>query len=328
MAPIRLRVSAIAAKIETTSGVDSVPTLALNAVKFIGIPLFSPAYIESGLRDDVQFGGMGSVARAAPAGRHGTLTVKMEARGSGSTYALGASKPETDVFHRAAGFSATNTGATWLYDSLDDGFETMTVYIWAAGKLFKLIGCVCSQKFTVTVNQRGFWDFAVQGVVSADPADAALGAVTTNATIPPIFANDAVVIGAFNYATGLLARSVEVDWPATIAARSGAGAPDGLVGYAITDRKAKMTMGIEQVALSVFDPYALAKAAGSGGTSTIGGVTVGQNAFNRIVIDTGQWALEPPAQADNSGLALYTLTGELVAGSLAVNSREARITYS
>jgi hypothetical protein len=328
MAPYRLRVSAIAAKIETTSGTDSVPTLAANAVRFVGVPLFSPSWIESGLRDDVVFAGMGSVARAAPAGRFGTLTVRMEARGTGSTYAGGASIPEPDAFHRAAGFAATNTGATWLYDSLDDGFETMSLYVWTAQKLLKLVGCVVHQKLAVTVNQRAFWDFAVTGIMVAEVTQTVLGAVTHNLTIPPIFANDAVTLGAWNYEAGLYVRSAEVDWPATIATRPAAGAPDGLVGYAITDRKARMTIVAEQGPLATFDPYAIAKQAGSGGVSTIGGFTIGQNAFNRLVIDTGQWALEAPTMGDNTGLAEWSLTGELVAGSLPVNSRESRISYT
>lgn len=328
MTAYRLRVSAVAAKIETTSGTDSVPTLVANAVRFVGVPLLTPSWIESGLRTDVQFGGMGSLARSAPAGRFGTLTLRMEARGSGSDYTAGASKPETDVFHRAAGFSATNTGATWVYDSLDDGFETLTLYVWTANKLFKLVGCVVQQKIAVTVNQRAFWDFTITGAMVSDPAQTTLGAVTHNNTVPPIFANDAVAIGAWTYAGGLYVRSVEVDWPAVIATRAAAGAPDGLIGYAITDRTARMSMEVEQAPLATFDPYALAKAAGSGGTSTIGGFTIGQNAFNRIVIDTGQWALEAPGTGDNSGLAMWNLTGELVAGSLPSNSRESRISYT
>lgn len=328
MAPYRLRVSAVAAKIETVSGTDSVPTLAANAVRFVGVPTLTPSWIESGLRDDVQFGGMGALARSAPAGRFGTLTLRMEARGSGADYTAGASKPETDAFHRAAGFAATNTAATWVYDSLDDGFETLTLYVWTANKLFKLVGCVVQQKISVVVNQRAFWDFTITGAMVSDPSQVTLGAVTHNNTVPPIFANDAVTIGAWDYANGLYVRSVEVDWPATIATRAAAGAPDGLIGYAITDRRARMSMSVEQAPLSTFDPYALAKAPGEGGTSTIGGFTIGQNAFNRIVVDTGQWALEAPGTGDNTGLATWELTGELVAGSLPGNSREARITYS
>ena len=328
MAVKRLRVSAIAAKIETVSGTDSVPTLALNAVRFVGVPSFSPDYIENGLRDDVQFGGMGSVGRASPAGRFGQLTVRMEARGSGTDYTAGASKPEVDVFLRAAGFAPTNTGATWTYDSLDDGFETMSLYIWVGTLLYKMVGCVVQPKLGGTVNQRCFWDFTVTGIVVSDPINETLGAITHNATIPPLWANNAVSIGAFDYAAGLHARSFELDFPTTVATRGSAGAPDGLIGYAITDRKARLSMEIEQVDLSVFDPHALAREDGSGPTDTDPSITIGTAAFNRLLIEGGHWALERPQPGDNTGLGLWQLTGELVAGSLAANSRESRISFT
>jgi hypothetical protein len=327
-APVRLRVSAIAVKIETTSGVDSVPTLAANAIKFKGVPLFNPDFIEKGLRDDVQFGGMGSQPRAAPVGRFAQLAIRMEVRGTGSTYAAGASVPETDPFHRAAGFLATNTGATWTYDPLDDGFETMTTYVWVGKKLFKMVGCVVHQKLSATVSQIGIWDFTVTGVIVSDPIDTTLGAVTHNATIPPQFVNSAVAIGAFNYAAGLMVRSVDLDYPATIVPRSAAGAPDGLLSYVITDRQAQLGMEIEQVALSIFDPYALSRQAGAGGTSTATSIAIGSTAFNRLIVDTGQWPMDPPAMGDGSGLGLWNIAGRLVPGSLGVNGKESRITYS
>lgn len=328
MAIKRLRVSAIAAKVETVSGTDSVPTLASNAVRFVGIPQFSPDYLENGLRDDVQFGGMGSVARAAPGGRFGQLTVRMEARGTGTTYAAAASTPEVDAFLRAAGFAPTNTAATWTYDSLDDGFETMTLYIWVGTLLYKMVGCVVQPKISGQVNQRVFWDFVVTGVVTSDPMQTTLGAVTQNSTIPPLWANNAVLIGAFGYAAGLHARSFSWDYPTTIANRPSAGAPDGIVGYAITDRKARLDMEIEQVDLVTFDPHARAKEAGAGGTNTSPSITIGTTAFNRLILAGGQWALERPQPGDNSGLGLWQLTGELVAGSLGVNSRESRISFT
>ena len=58
-----------AVKVETTSGVDSVPTLAANAVRLVGIPVLEYDFMESGDRDDAQTGDMSGADRAAPAGR-------------------------------------------------------------------------------------------------------------------------------------------------------------------------------------------------------------------------------------------------------------------
>jgi hypothetical protein len=328
MAPYRTRVTAIAAKIETVSGTDSVPTLALNAVRFVGNPVLATNFLEAGLRDDVVIGGMGSAARAAPAGRWGAITIRMEARGTGTTYAAGASRPETDPFIRAMGFAPTNTAGTWVYDPLDDGFETLTLYMWKYQKLYKMVGCVVAGKLVMVTNERAFWEFTVTGVMTSDPAQTVLGAITANNTLPPLFANSAVVVGANNYAGGYLVRRLEMDWPATLATRAAAGAPDGIVGYAITDRRARMTHEIEQLSLATFDPYALAKQAGSGGTATNGSMVLGATAFNTITLAWGQWALEIPGEGDNSGLGTYTLAGTIVAGSLGANGKDTQIIYS
>jgi hypothetical protein len=134
-----------------------------------------------------------------------------------------------------------------------------------------------------------------------------LGAITANNTLPPLFANSAVVVGAQNYAAGYLVRRLEMDWAAVLATRAAAGAPDGIVGYAITDRRARMTQEIEQMPIASFDPYSRADDPGQGGVSTIGSVVLGSAAFNTITVGWGQWAIEIPGEGDNSGLGTYTL---------------------
>lgn len=328
MAPYRTRVSAVAVKPEVTSGTDSVPTLVANAIRFAGAPVLTIGYLDAGLRDDVIFGGMGSVARAAPSGRFGSITLRMEARGTGTTYAGAASTPEVDALLRAMGFAPTNTAATWVYNPVDDGIETLTAYLWTTQKLFKLVGCVVAGRLVVVTNERAYWEFTVTGILKDDPTQVVLGAITANNTIPPTFANSAVAIGAVGYAQGLLVRRLEIDWAATLATRPAAGAPDGHVGYAITDRKPRLTMEIEQTPLASLDPYALSKAAGAGGVATNGSAAIGAVAFNVITVSWGQWALEVPAHGDNSGLGTWTLTGGVVAGSLGVNSKDTQIVYS
>jgi hypothetical protein len=324
----RYRVSAIAAKVETTSGVDAVPTLAANAVQFVGLPpTLAIVYLEIGDRNDVVYGGLsGSLARNAPAGRYGTLTLRMEARGNGVGYTEPTNYAEVDALLRMAGFDNVNG----VYSSLDDGFETGSVYVWTAAKLFKLIGCVVTRMRLIgTVNQRCFWEFEIQGVMAVDPAQTAMTAPTLNATIPPVFANSAVLIGAFNYAAGLYAKSFEVEYAHTIATRPAAGHPDGIVGFAIADRRARLNMTIEQVALATFDPYAASEQSGAaGGVDTSGSITIGGTANNRLLFEWGRWMLDPPALADNAGLADWNLAGELVANALAANSREARLSFT
>ena len=324
----RWRVSAIAAKIEPVSGTDSVPTLAANAVNFIGLPPeLVVAYLETGDRGDVVYGGMGGeVGRSAPAGRYGTLRVRMEAKGNNVGYnETGVQFAEVDAFLRAAGFD----NVSGVYSSLDDALETASVYCWAAGNVFKLTGCVVTRvRLSARVNQRAFWEFDLQGVMATDPATLAMGAVTLSPINPPIFANSAVVIGALNYAGGLLVKDFAYERTGTVATRGAAGAPDGIVGFAITDAKTRLSMTIEQTALATFDPYARSRDNGTGGTDLSGSLLIGGVALNRILLEWGRWMLDPPGNADNDGLADWTIAGDLVANSLVANGRESRISFT
>lgn len=321
MAVYRTRVSALTAKIETVSGTDSVPTLGANAVQLAAPPLLKVDFLEAGNRDDVIFGGMGVVPRSQPGGRFATLTVKMETRGNGVGYST--LRPEPDVFLRMAGFTYGGAG---VYNSLDDGFETGTLYCYVGNKLFKLVGCVCSMKFSGTANQRAFWEFAVTGVCTSI-TQVTLTSPTINTTIPPNFRNSAVAIGSFNFAGGLLSRSFEVNYAATIAPRPAAGATDGLVGYAVTNIVPSMNQQIEQIPLATFDPFAISRLDG-GATATGGSVSVGSTANNIVTYTWGNWALETPGVTDDSGLLMYDLTGRLTAGALVANGREGQIVFS
>ncbi len=163
---------------------------------------------------------------------------------------------------------------------------------------------------------------------AADPVQAVLPAVTLSNVAPPVFKNSDVVVGAQNYASGLIVRSLTHDHTTTDVLRTAAGAPDAVLGYAITDWKSRLTMEVEQYSLATFDPYALSKQGQDGtATSTAGNTTIGSGANNKIMLEWGQWALEYPTMADNGGLALWGLQGDLVAGSIPVVNREARISF-
>lgn len=329
MAVYRYRVSAIAAKIEAVSGTDSVPTLAANAVNFIGLPPeLAVLYLEDGDRSDVVYGGMGGeIARSAPAGRYGTIRIRMEAKGNNLGYnETGTQFAECDAFLRAAGYD----NVSGVYSSLDDALETMTLYCWTASKLFKLVGCVVTRaRLDMTMNRRAFWEFDVQGVMTADPTQTAMGAVTLSQVIPPIFANSAVVLGALNYAAGLYVKALAYERTSTLATRGAAGAPDGIVGFALTGGKARLSLTMEQTPLATFDPYLRSKDPGAApGVDLSGSALLGGTALNRILLEWGRLQLDAPGNADNDGLADWTLAGDLVANSLVANGRESRISFT
>jgi hypothetical protein len=331
-APFRPRVLAIAAKIESPSGTDAVPTLAANAISFVGVPTLNLNYLETGVRDDVISGVLGTVDRAAPAGRNVSFDVVMEVKGFGAAYSA-ANRPEADVLLRAGGRSATvdATGGSEkvTYLTLDDAMETATVYCWTANKLFKLIGCTARMRFAAVVNQRAFFTFTVQGKLATDPATTAFSAPTLNQTVPPVFNGAAANIGLWTTAVAepLVIRSVGFDDQASVTERPSAGATDGLIGWIINDRKPRLTMEVEQVTLATFDPYAASKQNSSGAIDTKPVFQFGSAQYNRMRFFGGRWALEAPGHGDVNNLSGWQLAGGLVLNSESVGLRESRIVF-
>lgn len=332
MGAFRPRVLAVAVKIETTSGTDSVPTLAANAVSLIGVPSLNLGYLERGKRGDVVTGILGNVDRAAPAGRNVSIDLKLEVKGFGAAYSA-VNLPEVDVLLRGAGLSqavvTTGGSESVTYKTLDDQMETFTLYAWTANKLWRLVGCVAKPKLSGTALQRGIWDFSVQGKLVTDPATTAFAAPTLNQTVPPLFHSGAAQIGLWTTAVAepLIIKSAELDFGTTVSERSSAGAADGIIGWIISDRNARLKMAVEQVTLATFDPYAASKQNSSGAIDTKAQYQYGTVQYNRLKVFSGRWALEAPTHADVNNLSGWDLQGDLVLGTEPVGLRELRLFF-
>lgn len=315
----RERIYGVTAKIETTSGTDSVPAAATDAVRLVGIPTLTYGYLEPGKRDDVQSGALLTVDRAAAAGRNGTIDITVEVKGGGSA----GSAPEADVFLRGAGMSKVVAGGVSVtYTTLDDLMETFTMYCYAARKLFKLVGCSCSLKLSAEAMKRGFMTFSVTGRIASDPTQLTTPAFTFSTVNPPLFHSAAATIGAWTSADAdpLVLKKASIDLGNVVNPRPSAGATDGLIGFAITDRKARQQLTIEVPLLATFDPFALSKATGD--TMPITTWQVGTVAGNRLKVQTGRYSIEAPKIGADNAINTYDLDGSLGPGATGGVTRE------
>lgn len=322
----KTKIFGIAAKIETTSGTDAVPTAALNSIRVVGVPTLSIGYLESGERDDVVTGQLGRPDRTAPAGRFGTIDLTVEIKGSGTA----GTAPEYDPLMRMSGHSVTVVAGTSVtYTTLDDNMETGTLYCWSAGKLYKLVGCVATMKASAAAAKRGFKTFSVKGKMASDPIQQALPAQTFSSVLPPLFHSSTANIGTWLSTAAsdpLVLKSVDVDEQIQIVERPSAGATDGLISYLISDRAVKQSMVIEVPDIATFDADAVAKA--SGATAPTSGWQIGTVAGNRMAVQTGRWSIVSPNQGDDNGLATQTLAGGLGIGSAPTTNREINYVYT
>lgn len=323
----RIKIFAIAAKIQAAEGVDPIPTFVANAVRPIGMSELQISYLDDGDRSDEQHAGMGVAGQGERVGRWGQIDVALAIKGGGADYFGGANKPEWDAFLRAAGFSATVTGGAGAgvitYTTLDSGaFERLAIYCQSANKLYKLIDCIALPKVSAEAAKRGIFTFTVVGKLVAEPAENVFAAQTLLSLAAPAFHSQAITIGAF--ATPVV-RKLDLDIGTVHTPRPSAGATDGHAGFEITDRRVKLNMEIEVVPLASFNPYAISKQAYPGATDTKVNFQIGAAAFNRVKFALGQWAFATPPNSDNSGLATWNLSGDIMARSLAAG-REITIT--
>jgi hypothetical protein len=322
--PFRERIFGLLVKIEATSGVDAVPDPAVDAVRTVGIPTFTPAYLEAGTRDDVQNGTLITTDRTTAAGRYVKFDVTLEVKGGGAA----GSVPEADALLRICAMSKTvSAGVSVLYTTLDVGGETATCYCYGANKLFKVTGCVAAMKLSANAAQRGLMTFTVTGKLTADPTEAALPALTFSSVAPALFHSAVASIGSWlsTDAEPLVIKTAALDLANTVSDRPSAGATDGLVSFAVTDRKTAQSMTIEAVALATFDPFALSKAAGS--ATPVSAWQIGTASGGRLKIATGRWALVAPKPGANKSIVTYGLEGTLGAGASGAAAREIALLY-
>lgn len=321
----REKILGVLVKIETTPLTDAVPT-GVDAVRVVGVPTLRYGFLETGLRDDVVTGQLGAVERAIPAGRFGAIDITLEVKGAGAAYSASVA-PEVDALLRMSGCGKTVTTTSGsesiLYTTLDSGNETGTVYCYAAGKLFKLVGCVATLKLSADAVKRGLWTFSVTGKMVTDPTETGVPALTFSAVSPPLFHSVTATIGAWSSAAGsdpLVLKSAAVDFGNTVTDRASAGALDGLAGYLVSDRRVRQDMTVEVPLLTSFDIFAAAKLAGS--ANPLSTWAIGTVQYNRMKVQTGRWALEAPELGAVNSINTAHLQGNLIIGAAPVSNRE------
>jgi hypothetical protein len=322
MSIYRSKIFAAAIKLETTSGTDIVPSLAVAAdtLRLLNTPNLRPAYIEDGKSQNPQHGGMARIQRYQPKGRWGQVELVVELRGKGSAYTGVSDFVEMDTLLQAAGFNKGFNVSKVEYTTVDSGIPTASLYLYnMAGKLIKMVGCVSKgPKFTFTAGQPATASFTVVGRI-ASVTEAAPVSPAFNTVMAPVWSDVTVTMGAYSTAAGspdqFVPRRIEVDVQTTEAARPWAGA-NALIGYAIVDRQARVSLDMEAVPLASFDPYTLADQATVGATDTKLVIPIGSATGNTVTVYTGQVMFEPPDDTDMSGLAGYTLAGDVMARSI------------
>ena len=295
--PIRL--DAILAKIESVYGTDSIPVVADDAVR-VSERVWSSLKVEHvfpNSRDDAASGSLIGVAPAKPKGRIVTLDVAWEARGSGTAGDV----PEASPLFRACGMAETvNVAVDVRYAPADTSLGSASIHAYAGGKLYKIVGGRGTWTWELTAGTLGLLRFQMQGILTADPTEVSLPAVTYHAQIPEAAVGATLAVGGWtpDVLTSEMALGAEVQ------RLDDANAVDGVGLFAISKMNPTYKLNARVDPLATYDPYTIKKDATGGNVDQ----TLGATAGNILSLDINSVAfLMDIGHAEDNEFAAYEL---------------------
>ncbi|NDD85255.1 hypothetical protein EBZ38_13410 [bacterium] len=249
------------------------------------------------------------VRRATPSGRSMAGTFTCLPKGLGSAYSASAFPPiEVHRFLKAAGLDAAYSASPshqWLYTPTAYGttFTSLTLRQYAQGSIYELAGTLCDWSFETQGVGVPIWTFPFRGVGGTAPTDAALPALTHEATsiVPPIASAVVENLGSFTSAViRRVAFRLNRNVDTTRVALDVAGGHRGFIPGNIVP---ELELEIERPERSTYDPEATFLA----GTSAAVDVTFGTVQYNRYKISLPQAQLTSVTPGAEGSLATVTL---------------------
>lgn len=274
-------------------------------------------YTHDGMRAAPPGSAIAHQTKSAPSGRFVTMTPTVEMRGSGAAYTSSVKPQDLHTFLVMSGHSATlvdNTSYTYVPHALTTTPVSAAFECYSRGQQMDLIGCYGSLGFIIEGPGFGIMSCDVRGIMTTDPSDVALPAITYGTTAAPKASGMAVTIGAF---TSAVCRRVEFQQNRDIATarvdHSGAAAH---AGWAVGRMAPTLNLTIEAAEFhgstpwtdsDSIDPFMLMNQAQSVALS----FTLGSVAFNKMAFSAAQAQLVSVAPEEDGPVALWNLGFQL-----------------
>lgn len=284
----------ILAKIETVYGTDPTPTGAANAILAMDVS-FNPQEGEVIQRniERTQF----SAAPFVIQGIRSQITFSVDLVGSGAA----GTAPKWGPLMRACAVAETITAATKVeYTPITDNAESITLYFDLDGIKSKMIGCRGTAVVRLGVNGNPVIVFTFTGLYTT-PTDAAKPTPDYTGWQAPQAASKLNTPTFTIGGTAMVGRDYELDLAVAVEPRI-------LIGYEgilITGRDERLRLTVEAVAMSVYNPAAIAAA----GTQQAVQIVHGTLAGKIVTIDTAQAQQLPlPQIQQQQGIAEWQLS--------------------
>lgn len=308
--PHSLRIEGLIGAAESTYLTDAEPANT-NGIRGVG-RIWSALGLEwafANLREDTMSNSLIGVAPGVPQGRIVNIDYRVQLMGAGAAYSSSTPvRPECDPLLVAAGFARTHTDTSSseavAYDLADTGHGSATVYAYAGGKEFKIVGLRGNITWNPQAGGLGEIQFQGIGLVTA-VAEASVPTITYAAVVPPTAVGMGLAIvpsGGSSWTPR--AASFSVTTGHELPRLDDVNSSQGIEGWFFSATNPRLTMTARATAISTYSPYTLAAAR----TVQTIDATLGSTQYNRVKLDVNlAYLLNDPQPADDQGFAAWAL---------------------
>ncbi len=281
---------AILAKLETSYGVDAVPTGAANAILCGNIT--TKPFAGSTADRTRTYPTMGASPKVHTA-KYVTEQFDIELAGSGAAGTV----PGFGMLLRACGFHETiNAETSVVYNPISSSFESVTIYSNEGGANHALLGARGTVSLYYTASQVPYLRFLMSGLY-VTPTAVALPAVTLAAFQGGVEFNKANTSFSL-YGYDAILESLQIDQGNTVGLRD---RPNAAY-ISLSDRMGAGSISIEAPDLGTKNYFQLAEVNTTGDMNVVHGTVAG----NIVTVDAPATQLLQPAYGDASGTRLIT----------------------
>jgi len=313
-------------KVESPSGTDALSGLAAGA---------RAAYAILAADTDVNFTHelnerhfqSGSLSGFTPARgtAWGTYSYRTELKWNGNTAGSSATPWEAEPCWRAAGFSATYSGAApngqCLVEPVSTGFETMTHWFLDDGVIYKYAGCANALVVDLEAGKPAMMSVEGMGLY-ATPADGTLGAIPVYDDYQPLVCMGLTfTINDGGGADAIVVSKATIDHGIRVSPRRGMGGARGVHGFLITGRNVTGSLEVEGTTEAGQSWHGYANA----GTEISLAITLGTTNGQIIQITAPVLTVDDVKRGDDDGRVTYAIPFHLSRST--VNQVDDEISY-
>lgn len=264
--PLKWKSKVLLGKIETGYATDPVPTGVANAILATEVRL-TPMEGQDVSRN-LELPYLGAQA-SIPTELHARLAFRVEMTPSG----IAGTPPAWGVLMRGCAIAEVITAATSVvYNPVTNGHESVTLYLWIAGTLYKLIGARGTATLRVTAQGIPYLEFEFTGLWTK-PAEVAQAVPVLTAQLankPRVGTSANTPVFTYN-AVPLVMRSFALAFGNAVETRFLIGSESVL----ITDKAETIETTVEAVPLTTLDPFSLAESQTAAALALTHGTTAG-----------------------------------------------------